>query len=104
MCLEWVDLDLVLNDLLAKPNGFDGVVLATRSELKRWSSCKNQSARVVLVDGDMHNARVSIRVIIKFLYPNSTRVKLHCHTLFLMIGFFYHDINTPLNLDILGIY
>ncbi len=33
-----------------------------------------------------------------------TSQKLHCHTLFLMIGFFYHDINTPLNLDILGIY
>jgi hypothetical protein len=37
------------------------------------------------------------------LHP-STSQKLHCHTLFLMIVFFYHDINTPLNLDILGIY
>ena len=70
VCLDWVDLDLVLNDLLANPNGFDSVVLAARSELRRWSSPKNQSARVVLVDGDMHNARVSIRVVIRFLYPN----------------------------------
>ncbi len=30
----------------------------------------------------------------------STSQKLHCHTLFLMIVFFYHDINTQLNLDI----
>ena len=76
MCLDWVDLDLVLNDLFAKPNGFDGVVLATRSELKRWSSCKNQSARVVLVDGDMHNARVSIRAIISFFIPMVTPISL----------------------------
>ena len=47
MCLNRVDLDLVLNDLLVKPN-------AARSKLRRWSSCKKQSTRVVLMDGDMH--------------------------------------------------
>jgi hypothetical protein len=38
------DVDFLLNDLLAKPDGFDGIVFAARSELRRWHSCKNQSA------------------------------------------------------------
>ncbi len=35
------DIDFLLNDLLAPPVGFDGVVFAARSKLRRWRSCKN---------------------------------------------------------------
>ena len=48
--------DFLLNDLLAKPDGFDGIVFAARSKLRRWCSCKNQSTRIVLVNSYVHSA------------------------------------------------
>jgi hypothetical protein len=50
------DIDFLLSDLLAPPVGFDGVVFAARSKLRRWHSCKNQSARIVLMDSYVHSA------------------------------------------------
>jgi hypothetical protein len=50
------DFDFLLNDLLVKPDGFDGIVFAVRSKLRRWRSCMNQSAQLVLMDSYMHSA------------------------------------------------
>jgi hypothetical protein len=43
------NFDFLLNDLLVKPDGFDGIVFAARSKLRRWGSCMNQSAQLVLI-------------------------------------------------------
>ena len=58
--LDWGDFDFLLNYPLAKPDGFDGIVFAARSKLRRWHSCDNQSTRIVLVDGYVHSARTRI--------------------------------------------
>jgi len=50
------NVDFLLNDLLAPPVGFDGIVFAARIKLRRWCSCKNQSARIVLLDSHMNSA------------------------------------------------
>ena len=42
--LDGDDFDFLLNDLLAKPDGFDGIVFAARSELRRRSCGKDQGA------------------------------------------------------------
>ena len=55
--------DFLLNDLLTKPDGFDGIVFAARSKLRRWRSCINQSAQIVLVDSYVHSAWTGIIVI-----------------------------------------
>ena len=63
------NFDLVFNDLLAKPDGLDGIVLTSRSELRRWCSSKNKSAWIVLVNSDVHGAGVGF-VVILFLDSN----------------------------------
>ncbi len=60
------DIDFLPDYLLAKPDGFDGIVFAARSKLRRWRSCKNQSARIVLVDSYVHSAWTGM-VVIRFL-------------------------------------
>jgi hypothetical protein len=61
--INWSNLDFLLNDLLTKPDGFDCVVLTARSKLRRRCSGKNQGARIVLVDSDMHGAGIRVIVI-----------------------------------------
>ncbi len=61
--------DLVFNDLLAKPDGLDGVVFTPRSELRRWCSSKNKSALIDLVNSDVHGAGVGF-VVVLFLDSN----------------------------------
>jgi hypothetical protein len=39
--LDWGDFDFLLNYPLAKLDGFDGIVFAARSKLRRWHSCNN---------------------------------------------------------------
>ncbi len=61
--INWGNLDFLLNDLLTKPDSFDGVVLTARSKLRRRRSDKNQGARVVLMDSYMHEAGIRVIVI-----------------------------------------
>ena len=42
--LDRGNFDFLHNDLLAKPDGFDGIVFATRSKLRRWSSGQNKGS------------------------------------------------------------
>jgi hypothetical protein len=64
-----VTLIFFLNDLLAKPDGFDGIVFAARSKLRRRSSGKNQCTRIVFIDSDVHSAGIGI-VVIRLLNTN----------------------------------
>ena len=57
------NLDFLLNDLLTKPDGFDGVVLTAKSKLRRQCSGKNQGPRIVLVDRYMHGACIGVIVV-----------------------------------------
>ncbi len=61
-----------------------------------------QAAIIITVVAFSSESLVTVAVYAQS--PPVTSQKLHCHTLFLMIVFFYHNVNTPLNLDILGIY
>jgi hypothetical protein len=61
--INWGNLDFLVDDLLMKPDSFDGVVLTARSKLRRRRSGKNQGARIVLVDSYMHSAEIGVIVI-----------------------------------------
>jgi len=63
MCLDGNDFDFLLNDLLSKPDCFNGIVLAARSELRRWSGCKNKCAQIVFMNSDVHGAGIGVFVI-----------------------------------------
>ncbi len=54
----------MLVDLLAKPNSLDCIVFTPGSELRRWCSCKDKSARIVFMDSDVHCARVGVVVVL----------------------------------------
>ena len=69
MCLDGNDFDFLLNDLLTKPDGFNGIVLAVRSELRRWSGCKNKCTQIVFVNSDVHSAGIGV-VVIRILDTN----------------------------------
>jgi hypothetical protein len=63
MCLDGDDFDFFLNDIFANPDGFNGLVLAARSKLRRRSSCKNKFAQIVFVNSDVHSAGIGVIVI-----------------------------------------
>ncbi len=68
-CVDGDDFGFLLSDLFAKPDVFNGIVLAARSKLRRQSSCKNKCARIVFVNSDMHSAGIGF-IVIRILDTN----------------------------------
>jgi hypothetical protein len=53
-CVDFVQLDISLENLLTKPNCLDCAILALRSKLQRQSLSQHQCSWIVFMDGDVH--------------------------------------------------
>jgi hypothetical protein len=53
-CVDFVQLDISLENLSTKPNCLDCVILASRSELWRQGLSQHKRSRIVFINGDIH--------------------------------------------------
>ncbi len=61
-CVDFVQLNISLENFLAKPNCLDCLILALKSKLWRQSLSQHQCSWIVFMDGDIHG-RISNRKI-----------------------------------------
>jgi hypothetical protein len=53
-CVNFVQLDISLENLFTKPNYLDCVILASRSELWRQGFGQHKHSQIVFIHGDIH--------------------------------------------------
>jgi hypothetical protein len=53
-CVDFVQLDVSLENLFMKPNCLDCIILASRSELWRQGFSQHKQSQIVFMNGDIH--------------------------------------------------